>query len=163
MKRTPLKSGKMALKRTRLKRSGPRRARNLSIQRKRPDVDARCPACKIGLLIVPIDPFVLVEVCPGHAYRLAAVGRAVCDNCGHEVMSRALRRRLESKAYTKHWQRILERDGWRCVKCGATDGLEVHHIVFRSQRPGPAVHDPSNLQTLCVRCHELAHGGHPCD
>ena len=46
---------------------------------------------------------------------------------------------------------ILDRDGWRCVKCSKAGKLEVDHItpVFR----GGAELDPSNCQTLCRSCH----------
>lgn len=44
---------------------------------------------------------------------------------------------------------VIERDGGRCRRCGATERLQVDHIVA-------VVHggsdDPSNLQTLCGPC-----------
>jgi HNH endonuclease len=44
--------------------------------------------------------------------------------------------------------KILERDEWRCQApgCSSRRGLEVHHIVFRSQNGS---NDPENLVTLC--------------
>lgn len=52
---------------------------------------------------------------------------------------------------------ILERDGYRCVKCGMTD---LEHKE-KWERPITVDHkdrnrknnDPSNLQTLCLQCH----------
>lgn len=44
---------------------------------------------------------------------------------------------------------ILERDGYKCQRCGATDNLEVDHIY--PERRGGATH-PINLQTLCQHC-----------
>ena len=45
--------------------------------------------------------------------------------------------------------RVFERDGGRCLYCGAQDGLEIDHVV-------PIVWGgddrESNLQTLCRRC-----------
>jgi 5-methylcytosine-specific restriction endonuclease McrA len=52
------------------------------------------------------------------------------------------------------WRRVLERDGERCQRCGAEDGLHVHHIVFRSQG---GTHDEDNLVTVCNNCHEDIH------
>ncbi len=46
-------------------------------------------------------------------------------------------------------ERILERDGRRCVECGSAERLSIDHIVPRS-RGGSSADD--NLQTLCVRC-----------
>ena len=52
--------------------------------------------------------------------------------------------------------RIMRRDGDRCLRCGAEENLEVHHI-----RPvgNGGTNDDSNLATLCERCHIAAHGG----
>lgn len=54
---------------------------------------------------------------------------------------------------------ILERDGFTCGNCGEnpleSDAyLHVHHIVPRSKG---GTHDPSNLITLCERCHRAVH------
>lgn len=51
---------------------------------------------------------------------------------------------------------ILNRDGWRCVHCGADKDLEdiPHHVVFKSQG-GPGTLD--NGVTICRSCHRWAH------
>ena len=56
-----------------------------------------------------------------------------------------------------HWQKIKrqirERDS-RCVDCGATKGLHVHHITpYRMFNDETQANHPSNLETLCGRCH----------
>lgn len=57
---------------------------------------------------------------------------------------------------TRRWKalrlRILERDDWRCVKCGDLKFLEVDHIQSVRARPDLS-YAPGNLQTLCRRCH----------
>lgn len=57
---------------------------------------------------------------------------------------------------TKRWRlfrwSILERDGFRCVQCGARGRLEVDHIIPVRDAPDRA-YDPENLQSLCPRCH----------
>ncbi len=53
-------------------------------------------------------------------------------------------------------QRVLARDGQRCRSCRSRWGLMVHHVEFRSH--GGAT-QPSNLVTLCARCHGLVHDG----
>jgi DNA-directed RNA polymerase subunit RPC12/RpoP len=50
---------------------------------------------------------------------------------------------------------ILERDGYRCTRCGTRTNLHVHHIVPVRQRPD---HSASNLVTLCASCHGLQDG-----
>ena len=48
----------------------------------------------------------------------------------------------------------LERDGWRCRKCGKAGQLEVHHV--ESLEDG-GTHDLDNLRTLCRGCHIRLH------
>ena len=49
---------------------------------------------------------------------------------------------------------VRERDGGRGVVCGDDLGVQVHHIVFRSQG---GKHDPENLVCLCPDCHGAVH------
>lgn len=53
------------------------------------------------------------------------------------------------KSYTR--RRIHARDGGRCVVCGASDRLSVHHI--RPSSVGGVGMD-RNLVTLCRTCHD---------
>lgn len=46
-------------------------------------------------------------------------------------------------------QKIKERDGHKCVKCGSTDDLTIDHIIPLS-RGGKD--EAINLQTLCFKC-----------
>ena len=49
---------------------------------------------------------------------------------------------------------VLERDGYRCQNptCGTRYDLDVHHKRWRKDGGDD---DPSNLTTLCGRCHGL--------
>ena len=53
------------------------------------------------------------------------------------------------------WQHVrraaLERDGYRCVKCGRAGKLEVHHITAMYKGGLPYALD--NLETLCQAHH----------
>lgn len=58
------------------------------------------------------------------------------------------------------WQRkrleVLERDGWKCRSCGATDKeLQIHHTIYENGKK-PWEHSSDMLKTLCVECHKLA-------
>lgn len=46
-------------------------------------------------------------------------------------------------------KRILDRDGHRCVQCGATECLEIDHIQPLSKG---GRHDEVNMQVLCRTC-----------
>jgi hypothetical protein len=74
--------------------------------------------------------------------------------------SRCPRHRIKKTPRLNGWERqrirdkVLERDGNRCVKCGGTDGLQVHHL------DGWKAGDPlGRLVTLCAEHHLEAHGG----
>ena len=61
-----------------------------------------------------------------------------------------------------HWtwkalrKRIIERDDYRCRKCGSTDSLHVHHIVYARSGRITSVPD-EDLITLCTQCHDQWH------
>lgn len=42
---------------------------------------------------------------------------------------------------------VIERDGQRCVPCGATENLQVHHMGDSTD------HSSANLVTVCPPCH----------
>jgi 5-methylcytosine-specific restriction endonuclease McrA len=42
-------------------------------------------------------------------------------------------RRLDPQAYAALRSEVLQRDGWRCQWCGSLNGVEVHHLIHRSQ------------------------------
>ena len=53
--------------------------------------------------------------------------------------------------------RILRRDGFACVYCGAVaEALEIDHVTpcahFPADAPRSVVNDPANLVTACEHC-----------
>jgi RNA-directed DNA polymerase len=60
--------------------------------------------------------------------------------------------RQEPLEMTEWKLRAKMRDDFRCVRCGATDHLHVHHIK------GVKSHRVSDLETLCWHCHSATHG-----
>lgn len=75
-----------------------------------------------------------------------------------EICGKGRMRRREAKRFYKsrRWRAVrryvLERDRWRCQSCGLPGSGDVHHRVPLSQDPSLGL-DPSNLVTLCRRCH----------
>lgn len=59
--------------------------------------------------------------------------------------------------YQNFRKAVLERDGKKCVFCGATEKLCVHHIIPFSKSSALSL-DTTNGQTLCETCHEGIHG-----
>ena len=64
------------------------------------------------------------------------------------------RLRVDSQAYRKLQQHVLQRDGWRCQVCGSMQNLQVHHMEFRSHSGDDS---ETNLITLCAGCHAKVH------
>lgn len=59
---------------------------------------------------------------------------------------------LKSQRWKVLRMKILERDGWKCLKCGSRKRLEVDHVNAVRIAPDRAF-DPTNLQVLCGPCH----------
>ena len=53
-------------------------------------------------------------------------------------------------AYTK--KLVFIRDNHRCVKCGSTKNLEIHHIIPHARGGSNRL---ENLQLLCRRCNRM--------
>jgi hypothetical protein len=64
------------------------------------------------------------------------------------------------EAYIKsdEWREIaakrMKKDGYKCVMCGATINLCVHHLTYDNLGTEPL----TDLITLCKKCHKNLHG-----
>ena len=69
------------------------------------------------------------------------------------------REQLRTTKWKKKKNSILKRDNYKCVKCGETTNLQVHHIYYVNDHK--AWEYPNNaLMTLCKECHEEWHDKH---
>lgn len=74
-------------------------------------------------------------------------------------MAEDWKRTYSEKLKDPRWQKkrlaILDRDGWKCTNCDATDKtLHVHHEEYR-WGADPWDYSDEKLTTLCFECHEL--------
>lgn len=75
---------------------------------------------------------------------------------GTATKARRARKRAADAILARNAAIVRERDGHRCRVCGSRDGVQVHHIRYRS-RGGD--HATGNLVCLCVICHGRVHAG----
>jgi len=90
------------------------------------------------------------------ASELTAAGVLAADTEG-VVNSRVPRRRrlrLDRDSYHALCQQVLQRDGWRCQRCGSSQDLQVHHIQPRILLGGDVEED---LITVCTASHRKIH------
>jgi hypothetical protein len=65
------------------------------------------------------------------------------------MLKKVKRIKISKTAYRRLLKRVLERDSWRCQKCGAVKNLQVHHRQHRGQLGDDSL---ANLLTLCAYC-----------
>jgi 5-methylcytosine-specific restriction endonuclease McrA len=51
---------------------------------------------------------------------------------------------------------VFQRDDWHCRCCHTMNGLDPHHVVYKSFGGSDTL---DNLLTLCRKCHDDIHGG----
>jgi 5-methylcytosine-specific restriction endonuclease McrA len=82
----------------------------------------------------------------------------VVATASHRKPSEALKALVES-VYARNRNLAMERDGWRCVRCGSFRNLQAHHKVHRGLGGANRLDVPENLETICNACHARIHGG----
>jgi 5-methylcytosine-specific restriction enzyme A len=106
---------------------------------------------------------VTLRLCLGcHRHYRSPGIRNRCPDCGRALDRELSRQKRARRARNSaQWQKARaaakQRDGDRCVHCGATEGLQVHHVVRLED--GGAAFELNNLVTLCVGCHGEQHRG----
>lgn len=84
--------------------------------------------------------------------------KAYCPECGwsSRLLPTVDKARGGTAAQATNRLNVLKRDGNRCVICGDTKRLEVHHIIPVSVDSSLAM-ETGNMVCLCHACHEKAH------
>ncbi len=71
----------------------------------------------------------------------------------YDTRTMAYQRYLQTPEWQAIRQMALDRDGHRCVECGSTERLQVHHKTYRRR----GWEKRKDLVTLCKPCHEAEH------
>ena len=64
--------------------------------------------------------------------------------------------RHDSVKYKEWRQKVYERDGYKCIKCGSKEKINAHHIYSYKYYPEKR-YDLENGITLCEKCHTKLH------
>ena len=64
--------------------------------------------------------------------------------------------REKASPYSIARKEAIKRDGHKCLYCGTTEDLTLHHIFPKWKYP-ELYADVNNLATLCTSCHESYH------
>ena len=54
------------------------------------------------------------------------------------------------------YNKVMQRDNYKCRLCGTPFNLNEHHIVYKSE-DRKLINEPTNLIVLCARCHSTVH------
>lgn len=62
---------------------------------------------------------------------------------------------LRDKRWKERRIEILERDSYKCIKCGSSENLIVHHKFYEEKAPWE--YSDEQLETVCKSCHKEHH------
>ena len=54
------------------------------------------------------------------------------------------------------YNKVMQRDNYKCRLCGTSLNLQLHHIIYRSEDKSK-INDINNCIMLCVKHHVLVH------
>jgi len=110
---------------------------------KKPRKSYKCKQC--GNEFVEDRPRGNVQYCSN---KCSATARGIARRSGKNAGRRSLEFRV--------WSREIVKRDLKCVDCGATEGLQAHHIKGWNEAPDLR-YELSNGETLCWRCHHSRH------
>lgn len=97
-------------------------------------------------------------VAEGEAHPKTNIGRVIAAFVKGEIERYNGQAERTTPEYKRFKKAVLDRDGYCCVICGATDHLHVHHIKPFKKYPELRT-DIDNGITLCADCHRSVHHG----
>ena len=83
-----------------------------------------------------------------------------CKNCS-KLIYKANKpiKKVSNKRITvteETYNKVMQRDKYKCRLCGTPFNLNEHHIVYKSE-DRKLINEPTNLIVLCTKCHALVH------
>ena len=69
-------------------------------------------------------------------------------------INKASKKRITVKEET--YNKVMQRDNYKCRLCGTSLNLQLHHIIYRSEDKSK-INDVNNCIMLCVEHHVLVH------
>lgn len=103
----------------------------------------------------PKGPANTIECEEPNRPRAMVVAGAMTREVGPPMHEQTYQQYLQSPQWDEQRRAALQRAGHRCQSCDDDDTtLEVHHLTY--ERLGKE--EPSDLETLCWRCHAAEHG-----
>ena len=86
--------------------------------------------------------------------------RVACENCRDFILARnkPIKKKSNKRiTVTKEtYNKVMQRDKYKCRLCGTPFNLNEHHIVYKSE-DRKLINEPTNLIVLCTKCHALVH------
>lgn len=83
-----------------------------------------------------------------------------CQNCSDFILVRNKPiKKVSNKRIIvteKTYNKVMQRDKYKCRLCGTPFNLNEHHIVYKSE-DRKLINEPTNLIVLCTKCHALVH------
>ena len=83
-----------------------------------------------------------------------------CKNCSDfEIKRNKPIKKVSNKRITvteETYNKVMQRDKYKCRLCGTPFNLNEHHIVYKSE-DRKLINEPTNLIVLCTKCHALVH------
>ena len=93
-------------------------------------------------------------------YKRYIISLLECKNCSNLIYkANKPIKKVSNKRITvteETYNKVMQRDKYKCRLCGTPFNLNEHHIVYKSE-DRKLINEPTNLIVLCTRCHSTVH------
>ena len=86
--------------------------------------------------------------------------KVACENCLDFILvrNRPIKKKSNKRITVTEetYNKVMQRDKYKCRLCGTPFNLNEHHIVYKSE-DRKLINEPTNLIVLCAKCHSTVH------